>query len=160
MVGGECGGFQSQAKDPMHKKNKVWNCTTPPGGKMVSLVGISSSETAVVKGGEEGMEFDILKRPPAAGEENEEKKEMNSKEMDDDDNDGLKTPTSTDSKIPAEPKQCPPAPRKPKPNKRKASSPTNGSTAVRINPLLLDLSEELESLSHKVKKKTRTQEQQ
>ncbi|KAB2013655.1 hypothetical protein ERO13_D09G151850v2 [Gossypium hirsutum] len=155
---------------------------------MVSLVGISSSETAVVKGGEEGMEFDILKRPPsvkcqtttsssssspgkqqeeegeinvrAAGEENEEKKEMNSKEMDDDDNDGLKTPTSTDSKIPAEPKQCPPAPRKPKPNKRKASSPTNGSTAVRINPLLLDLSEELESLSHKVKKKTRTQEQQ
>ncbi|MBA0858744.1 hypothetical protein Goshw_030516, partial [Gossypium schwendimanii] len=121
------------------------------------------------------MEFDILKRPPsvkcqtttsssssspgkqqqeegeinvrAAGEENEEKKEMNSKEMDDDD-DGFKTPTSTDSKIPAEPKQCPPAPRKPKPNKRKASSPTNGSTAVR-NPLLLDLSEELESLSHK-----------
>ncbi|KAG8483988.1 hypothetical protein CXB51_023229 [Gossypium anomalum] len=151
----------------------------------VSLVGISSSETAVVKGGEEGMEFDILKRPPpvkcqtttssssspvkqqqeegeinvrAAGEGNEEKKEMNSKEMDDDD-DGFKTPTSTDSKIPAEPKQCPPAPRKPKPNKRKASSPTNGSTAVR-NPLLLDLSEELESLSHKVKKKTRTQEQQ
>ncbi|KAH1090115.1 hypothetical protein J1N35_017372 [Gossypium stocksii] len=151
---------------------------------MVSLVGISSSETAVVKGGEEGIEFDILKRPPpvkcqtttssssspgkqqeeegeinvrAAGEGNEEKKEMNSKEMDDDD--GFKTPTSKDSKIPAEPKQCPPAPRKPKPNKRKASSPTNGSTAVR-NPLLLDLSEELDSLSHKVKKKTRTQEQQ
>ncbi|KAB2066519.1 hypothetical protein ERO13_A09G156500v2 [Gossypium hirsutum] len=153
---------------------------------MVSLVGISSSETAVVKGGEEGMEFDILKRPlpvkcqtttsssfspgkqqkeegeinvKAAGEGKEEKKEKNSKEIDDDDDDGFKTPTSTDSKIPAEPKQCPPAPRKPKPNKRKASSPTNGSTAVR-NPLLLDLSEELESLSHKVKKKTRTQEQQ
>ncbi|PPR80512.1 hypothetical protein GOBAR_AA40206 [Gossypium barbadense] len=152
MVGGECGGFQSQAKDPMHKKNKVWNCTTPPGGRMVSLVGISSSETAVVKGGEEGMEFDILKRPLpvkcqtttsssfSPGKQQKEEGEINVKAA-------------------AEPKQCPPAPRKPKPNKRKASSPTNGSTAVR-NPLLLDLSEELESLSHKVKKKTRTQEQQ
>lgn len=133
------------------------------------------------------MEFDILKRPPsvkcqtttssssssspgkqqqeegeinvrAAGKGNEEKKEMNSKEVDDDD-DGFKTPTSKDHKIPAEPKQCPPAPRKPKPTKRKASSPTNGSTAVR-NLLLLGVSEELDSWNHKVKKITRTQEQQ
>ncbi|XP_007027037.2 PREDICTED: uncharacterized protein LOC18597768 [Theobroma cacao] len=62
-----------------------------------------------------------------------------------DDDDGFKTPTSLDHKIPVI-KQCPPAPRKPQPaplpsNKRKASS----SPITRRN-LQVDLSLEIESL--------------
>ncbi|XVE61871.1 hypothetical protein DITRI_Ditri06bG0074000 [Diplodiscus trichospermus] len=85
-------------------------------------------------------------------------------EATDDDDDGFKTPTSLDQKIPAM-KQCPPAPRKPKPllsNKRKASTPSC------VRNLQLDLSQEVESLFpgppladlHRKVKKARTQENQ
>ncbi|XP_021672707.2 cyclin-dependent protein kinase inhibitor SMR3-like [Hevea brasiliensis] len=68
--------------------------------------------------------------------------EVKATDDDDDDNNGFKTPTSLDHKISAT-KQCPPAPRKPRPvipAKRKAS-PSN----VRRS-LQLDLSREVESL--------------
>ncbi|KAG8647624.1 cyclin-dependent protein kinase inhibitor SMR14 [Manihot esculenta] len=65
------------------------------------------------------------------------------KATDDDDNDGFKTPTTMDHKIPVI-KQCPAAPRKPRPvlcTKRKAISPSNGRRSLQ-----LDLSREVESL--------------
>ncbi|KAG4152421.1 hypothetical protein ERO13_D04G121000v2 [Gossypium hirsutum] len=73
----------------------------------------------------------------------------------DDDDDGFKTPTSMDHKIP-EKKQCPPAPRKPKANKRKASPSAS----------ICSVSEEVESWFaaslvddlHRKMKKARTQE--
>ncbi|XVF76631.1 hypothetical protein PTKIN_Ptkin13bG0281800 [Pterospermum kingtungense] len=86
----------------------------------------------------------------------------------DDHDDGFRTPTSLDHKIPVI-KQCPPAPRKPKPlpsNKRKAS-PSGGSTSprARMSPQL-DFSQEVESLFprplladlHRKVKKTRTED--
>ncbi|XVE76360.1 hypothetical protein DITRI_Ditri12bG0166000 [Diplodiscus trichospermus] len=86
----------------------------------------------------------------------------------DDDNDGFRTPTSLDHKIPAI-KQCPPAPRKPKPlpsNKRKASA--SSSNRTRSNLHELDLSHEVESLFpmplladlHRKVKKARTEDNQ
>ncbi|MBA0551497.1 hypothetical protein Golob_022379 [Gossypium lobatum] len=65
---------------------------------------------------------------------------------DDGDDDGFKTPTSLDHKIPVM-KQCPPAPRKPKPlssNKRKPSSPP--SSGGDRNLLKIDFAKEVESL--------------
>ncbi|KAK8516816.1 hypothetical protein V6N13_080916 [Hibiscus sabdariffa] len=107
---------------------------------------MSNSELILVKDETKRIEFDILKRLPlefevtaiynssndperqVLVEDDEEKtgeesnvKVASSKEntsFDDDDDDGFKTPTSFDHKIP-ETKQCPPAPRKPKANKRK-----------------------------------------
>ncbi|XP_028783498.1 cyclin-dependent protein kinase inhibitor SMR3 [Neltuma alba] len=90
----------------------------------------------------------------------------------DDDNDGFRTPTSLDHRIP-EAKQCPAPPRKPKPSlKRKAASDTtsftsSSSSSCRRNPL--DLSREVELLlfqtqrnplsdSHQNPKKSRRQE--
>ncbi|XP_040994037.1 cyclin-dependent protein kinase inhibitor SMR3-like isoform X1 [Juglans microcarpa x Juglans regia] len=57
-----------------------------------------------------------------------------------DDDDGFKTPTSLDNKIPVV-LQCPPAPRKPKP--RAVQTKRRGAARRRI---LLDLSNEIESL--------------
>ncbi|KAH1123370.1 hypothetical protein J1N35_006530 [Gossypium stocksii] len=68
------------------------------------------------------------------------------KANDDGDDDGFKTPTSLDHKIPVM-KQCPPAPRKPKPlssNKRKPSSPP--SSGGDRNLLKIDFAKEVESL--------------
>lgn len=72
----------------------------------------------------------------------------------DDDDSGFKTPTSIDNQIP-EIKQCPPAPRKPKPplitatsTKRKLSSSSSSASPVSSNARRrrLDLSEEVNSL--------------
>ncbi|KAK8600204.1 hypothetical protein V6N13_059984 [Hibiscus sabdariffa] len=122
----------------------------------VSLLGMSNPE-------KEGFQFDIMKRPtldfhqttptPSSSsysptkveEEEEEEGETNvasarkesqekNKQLDDDDDDGFKTPTSLEHKIP-EPKQCPPAPRRPRPLKRKAS-PTHSSNAAVVQPQL------------------------
>lgn len=60
--------------------------------------------------------------------------------IEDDDDDGFKTPTSLDKKIPVV-LQCPPAPRKPKP--RAVLTKRRGAARRRI---LLDLSNEIESL--------------
>ncbi|GMI69777.1 hypothetical protein HRI_000647000 [Hibiscus trionum] len=83
------------------------------------------------------------------------------------DDDGFKTPTSLDQKIP-EMKQCPPAPRKPKANKRRtsASTSTAAATASTCGNLQLDLSQVVESWFsaslvddlHRKVKKARTQE--
>ncbi|XP_022765817.1 uncharacterized protein LOC111310620 [Durio zibethinus] len=86
----------------------------------------------------------------ATSEESGKKKKMISLgelKATDDDDDGFKTPTSLDHKIPVI-KQCPPAPRKPKPlpsNKRKASPSSSNSARTRRN-LQLDFSQEVESL--------------
>ncbi|GAV57918.1 hypothetical protein CFOL_v3_01454 [Cephalotus follicularis] len=72
-------------------------------------------------------------------EEEEEKCEIPSKEEtkveDEDDNDGFKTPTSLDQRIPAVPKTCPPAPRK-RPSKRKD---------LQRRRIFLDLPDEIDS---------------
>lgn len=76
-----------------------------------------------------------------------------------DDDDGFKTPTSMDHKIP-EKKQCPPAPRKPKASKRKASPSASASASI------CSVSEEVESWLaaalvddlHRKTKKARRQE--
>ncbi|XWS59807.1 hypothetical protein CRYUN_Cryun08bG0153500 [Craigia yunnanensis] len=181
----------------------------------ISLLSMSNSELFLVKDGEEGIEFDILKRPAlefqeecqatatssshdipddhqqqdvlgdyeekkggesndTASKESEKKKKkisLGEFKATDDHDDGFKTPTSLDQKIPVM-KQCPPAPRKPKPlpsNKRKASTPSStGSTARTCRNLQLDLSQEVESLFprsvladlHRKVKKARTQENQ
>ncbi|XVF08084.1 hypothetical protein REPUB_Repub06bG0195600 [Reevesia pubescens] len=173
----------------------------------ISLLSMSNSGLFLVKDGEEGIEFNFLKRSTLEFqgecqatatsssshdilvhedqerevlEDHEEKKgkESNVKESEKKiislgefkatDDDGFKTPTSSDQKIPVM-KQCPPAPRKPKPtssNKRKASSPSS-SSHTRRNLLQLDLSQEVESLFprplladlHRKVKKARTQDQ-
>ncbi|XP_039047623.1 cyclin-dependent protein kinase inhibitor SMR10-like isoform X1 [Hibiscus syriacus] len=83
-----------------------------------------------------------------------------------DDDDGFKTPTSLDHRIP-EMKQCPPAPRKPKANKRGASeSISTAATSSTSRNLQLDLSQVVDSWFpsslvddlHRKVKKARTQE--
>ncbi|GAV69467.1 hypothetical protein CFOL_v3_12968 [Cephalotus follicularis] len=134
----------------------------------LSHFSMSNSEIFLVKEDQEGIECDILKRPTlefqdefikkqrhhqGSGKSEEDKQE----ECDhvrvvshqgpvklgefkvEEENDGFKTPTSLEHKMPVI-KQCPPAPRKPKPTKRKISS-----TAPR-KKLLLDLSQEVESM--------------
>lgn len=73
---------------------------------------------------------------------------------DDDDDEGFKTPTAVDNQIPGI-KQCPPAPRKPKPplitatsTKRKLSSSSSSASSVSSNVRRrrLDLSQEVNSL--------------
>ncbi|KAE8661084.1 putative Transducin/WD40 repeat-like superfamily protein [Hibiscus syriacus] len=158
----------------------------------VSLLSISNSELILVKDETKMIEFDILKRPPLgfqgecsceATEDYEEKKgeESNVKEaasMENkniclgefkamiDDDDGFKTPTSLDHRIP-EMKQCPPAPRKPKANKRGASeSISTAATSSTSRNLQLDLSQVVDSWFpsslvddlHRKVKKARTQE--
>ncbi|KAL3753798.1 hypothetical protein ACJRO7_001094 [Eucalyptus globulus] len=67
-------------------------------------------------------------------------------EEDGENNDGFRTPTSSDHKIPVM-TQCPPAPMKPKPTKkRKLSSPSMLSDDRHREVIDLDLSEEVESL--------------
>ncbi|KAL4351927.1 hypothetical protein GQ457_06G007520 [Hibiscus cannabinus] len=75
----------------------------------------------------------------AVPEESETKYIDDDEEEEEEEDDGFKTPTSLDYKIP-EMKQCPPAPRKPKANKRRASP----STSTRGN-LQLDVSQVVES---------------
>ncbi|KAK8563699.1 hypothetical protein V6N12_035840 [Hibiscus sabdariffa] len=92
--------------------------------------------------------------------------ESETKYIDDEEDDGFKTPTSLDYKIP-EMKQCPPAPRKPKANKRRASPSSSGTanTSTHGN-LQLDLSQVVESWFpvslvddlHRKVKKARTHE--
>ncbi|KAL4394485.1 cyclin-dependent protein kinase inhibitor SMR3 [Arachis duranensis] len=82
----------------------------------------------------------------------ESRKEQEEEEEIDVDDDGFKTPTSMDQRIPIESKQCPPAPRKPKPPllslKRKPPSslspPSCCIVSCRYHPL--DLSREVELL--------------
>ncbi|KAE8706025.1 hypothetical protein F3Y22_tig00110410pilonHSYRG00116 [Hibiscus syriacus] len=102
-------------------------------------------------------EEEEMKVASARNEAKEKKKEeLGAGDVNDDDNDGFKTPTSLEHKIP-EPKKCPPAPRRRRPLKRKPS-PTRRSNAaleVRIRNLLqlqLDVSKQV--------KKARTQENQ
>lgn len=73
---------------------------------------------------------------------------------DDDDDEGFKTPTAVDNQIPGI-KQCPPAPRKPKPplitatsTKRKLSSSSSSAPSVssNVSRRRLDLSQEVNSL--------------
>ncbi|KAK8553714.1 hypothetical protein V6N12_030698 [Hibiscus sabdariffa] len=66
----------------------------------------------------------------ARKETQEDKKKELGAGGDDDDDDGFKTPTSSEHKIP-EPKTCPPAPRRPRPLKRKAP-PTHSSSAAAL----------------------------
>ncbi|KAE8692456.1 putative Transducin/WD40 repeat-like superfamily protein [Hibiscus syriacus] len=165
----------------------------------VSLLSMSNSELILVKDETKGIEFDILKRPPlefqeeciynSSNDDDEEKKEesnvkaaasMESENknvclgefkamVDDEDDDGFRTPTSLDHKIP-EMKQCPPAPRKPKANKRGASESSSSSTAATSSTcggnLQLDLSRVVDSWFpasivddlHRKAKKARTRE--
>ncbi|TYH22267.1 hypothetical protein ES288_A04G113500v1 [Gossypium darwinii] len=108
-------------------------------------------------------------REPAVVQDDEEKKriEKDKKKLicsgelkarvddDDDDDDGFKTPTSMDHKIP-EKKQCPPAPRKPKANKRKAS-PSASICRVSEEVEFWFAASLVDDLHHKMKK-ARTQE--
>ncbi|PPR82807.1 hypothetical protein GOBAR_AA37908 [Gossypium barbadense] len=110
-------------------------------------------------------------REPAVVQDDEEKKriEKDKKKLicsgelkarvddddDDDDDDGFKTPTSMDHKIP-EKKQCPPAPRKPKANKRKAS-PSASISRVSEEVEFWFAASLVDDLHHKMKK-ARTQE--
>lgn len=72
------------------------------------------------------------------------------------DEDGCKTPTSSDHKIPeVKYTLCPPAPRKPKPNR--SSGTKRKSTPVNVvNPIPIDLSREIEmffeDLDRRIKK--------
>ncbi|GKV30004.1 hypothetical protein SLEP1_g38871 [Rubroshorea leprosula] len=71
---------------------------------------------------------------------------------------GFRTPTSQDHRIPVV-KECPPAPRKPKPPSRKRKASPNTGTRLQ----LLDLTEEVESLFpkpdfHRNNKKARREE--
>ncbi|KAK8476550.1 hypothetical protein V6N11_070943 [Hibiscus sabdariffa] len=77
----------------------------------------------------------------AAVPEESETKYIDDEEEEDD---GFKTPTSWDYKIP-EMKQCPPAPRKPKANKRRASPTTSTANTSTRGNLQLDLSQVVES---------------
>ncbi|KAL4298209.1 hypothetical protein GQ457_12G009670 [Hibiscus cannabinus] len=129
----------------------------------VSLLGMSNPD-------KEGFKFDIMKRPtldfhqttptpsysPTKEEEQGEtnvgsarKESQENKKKEPDDEDGFKTPTSLEHKIP-EPRQCPPAPTRPRPLKRKAS-PAHSSNAAVVQPQL-DFS--------KLLKKARTKERQ
>ncbi|KAF5737165.1 cyclin-dependent protein kinase inhibitor SMR3 [Tripterygium wilfordii] len=117
----------------------------------LSFLGMSSnSEKFVIKQGQEDkeIEFEISKREfqdkfhqeEANRDHDDEKSGAVDSPVKDvvEEDDGFKTPTSLDHKIPVE-IECPPAPRKPKPSrKRKASSPlvSNRPRLVR----LLDLS--------------------
>ncbi|KAE8704505.1 putative Pectinesterase-2 precursor [Hibiscus syriacus] len=107
---------------------------------------MSNSRLLVDEEDEEGIEFDILKRSSLELQENKNPKLISLEEMKATDDDGFKTPTSLDHKIPVM-KQCPPAPRKPKPlpsNKRKPSASSSGANTCRI--LQIDFSIEVESL--------------
>ncbi|PPD91604.1 hypothetical protein GOBAR_DD11451 [Gossypium barbadense] len=94
-------------------------------------------------------------REPAVVQDDEEKKRIEKDKKKLICSGELKTPTSMDHKIP-EKKQCPPAPRKPKANKRKASPSAS----------ICSVSEEVESWFaaslvddlHRKMKKARTQE--
>ncbi|KAJ9180724.1 hypothetical protein P3X46_008936 [Hevea brasiliensis] len=125
----------------------------------------SNSELLLVKENKEKIEYNLLERPTVDftdsdetgiitlqwhQQEQEESKTRDSLrplslgelEATEGDNYGFKTPASLDHKIPAI-KQCPPAPRKPRPvlsTKRKVSSPN-----IRRS-LQLDLSQQVESL--------------
>ncbi|KAA8516435.1 hypothetical protein F0562_016728 [Nyssa sinensis] len=134
-----------------------------------SFLGMSNSESFLVKDDEKEIEFEVLSRPtlefpdgyqftastndPDLQEDdhdrNEEEKES-SKELKtpllveievEDDDDGFRTPTSWDHKI-AMITQCPPAPKKlrPRPSRKRKSSRKLGRN------LLLDLSKELHAL--------------
>ncbi|MED6124789.1 hypothetical protein PIB30_062224 [Stylosanthes scabra] len=80
----------------------------------------------------------------------ESRKDQEEQEVDED---GFKTPTSMDQRIPIASQQCPPAPRKPKPpllslkRKQPCSSPSPSSCCIvscRFHPL--DLSKEVDQL--------------
>lgn len=130
----------------------------------IPFVGMSNSELFLIEKDPKVIEFNILLRPTLeisdgvqiAGpgdqelhrrQEEEEEKDQKCREMAslgefklDDDDDGFRTPTSLDHKIPVIQK-CPPAPRKPKSlpsTKRKASS--------NRRQLLFDVSDEMELL--------------
>ncbi|KAG5017945.1 hypothetical protein JHK85_024081 [Glycine max] len=87
----------------------------------------------------------------------------------DEEEDGFKTPTSLDHKIPLVPSQCPPAPRKTKPSLKRKTSYYNNHCNYCRHPL--DLSKEVFELlfptqhsnplsgSHQSTKKVRSQEQ-
>ncbi|KAH7553689.1 hypothetical protein ACOSP7_029494 [Xanthoceras sorbifolium] len=94
--------------------------------------------------------------------------ELNATTSDHNDDEGFKTPTSLDHKIP-EIKQCPPAPRKPMPlPPRKRKSSVSSSPNVRRSLQYSDLSQEVESLFprrilddlHRKIKKARTLEEE
>ncbi|KAK8662825.1 hypothetical protein V6N13_024712 [Hibiscus sabdariffa] len=91
-------------------------------------------------------EVDVLKRAGLELQENKNLKLISLGEMKaSHDDDGFKTPTSLDHKIPVM-KQCPPLPRKPKPppsNKRKPSPSPSSSTCRNLQ---LDFSKEVDSL--------------
>lgn len=92
-------------------------------------------EGSIVLSKEPGSESSTL---PSPRKEHHKKVEDEKEE----DNDGFRTPTSLDHRIPVVAKQCPPAPRKPKPSlKRKASQSSFSSCR---HPL--DLSKEVELL--------------
>ncbi|OMO66261.1 hypothetical protein CCACVL1_21238 [Corchorus capsularis] len=142
---------------------------------------MSNSEIFLVEDEEQGIEFEIMKRRPplefhddqeectqaptadnssydierecnvAASKESEKKIDVKPDDNNDqEEEDGFKTPTSFEHKIPVT-KQCPPAPRKPKPrnfssNKRKASPTPTTTPTQRRTRQQLDLSQEVESL--------------
>ncbi|KAK9290094.1 hypothetical protein L1049_008258 [Liquidambar formosana] len=130
-----------------------------------SIVSMSNAELFLVQDDQNEIEFDFLIKPMLEiqdeshhqeqeakdGDEKEEKWELKKPSLgefkvvdeEDDGNDGFRTPTSLENKIPVI-KQCPPAPRKPKPipsTKRKVPS-----SGARRNLRLLDLSKDVESL--------------
>jgi hypothetical protein len=137
--------------------------------KSVSYMGVSDSQRFLSEKDLNAMELNFLVRPtldfqeedhdqlskkPEVKEEKQEEEEDKRKNIavsslklkipcsveEDEDNDGFKTPTSLDHKIPVI-LQCPPAPRKPKPK----SIPSTKRKAGRRR-ILLDLSIEIESM--------------
>ncbi|KAJ4704691.1 cyclin-dependent protein kinase inhibitor SMR3 [Melia azedarach] len=165
----------------------------------VFLLGMSNSELFLVKGDQEGVEFDILKRPSttstefhdesgitaAANDDRELRQEPADEQVKEDkcrkviglgessataheDDDGFRTPTSTDHKIP-EIKQCPPAPRKSKSTNNPSAKRKSSSVSSNIRrSLRLDVSEEVNSLFpkpilddlHRKIKRARTEDQE
>nr|POE54100.1 cyclin-dependent protein kinase inhibitor smr3 [Quercus suber] len=98
------------------------------GFKSLSFMGVSDSQMFLTEKDLNSMELNFLVKVPSLGE---------LRDVEDDD-DGFRTPTSLDHKIP-ESLRCPPAPRKPKPipsTKRKAGR----------RRIMLDLSNEIDSL--------------
>lgn len=130
---------------------------------------MSNSEVFLVKESKEVVEFKILATPRLIFEDEIHKREEEDEKKEDEDycevktpseecerpclgegkvkedDDGFKTPTSLDHKIPVI-KQCPPAPRKPKPPMKRRMPEIDQNNKVRRNLPFDILSEEVESI--------------
>ncbi|KAK8485308.1 hypothetical protein V6N13_024300 [Hibiscus sabdariffa] len=107
----------------------------------------------------EEEEVDVVKRAALELQENKNSKMISLGEMkvSHDDDDGFKTPTSLDHKIPVM-NQCPPSPRKRKPPPSNKRKPSPSSSTCRN--LQLDFSKEVDSLFPSDKKARKQDDKQ